>query len=234
VTDLKKLRNISDTVLSNMTVTNELKEKTIDGLNRKRILWTKTVLVPTACAAALVAVVCTGVLSPKGVQAPQTSSGINTMAAVEWQTSTPSQDSTFSPGTQVLESWNVNTTEDAKGYMGGKVLTPSYIPQEYKLKEIIAAGPAADNVIAIMMEFDSNGRSFMITQDKGVTKKVNSGNSKEVDINGVTASVDSTSFNNGETTIYSTTVRWYVNDFMYAVQGSISEEEAIKVAQSLK
>jgi hypothetical protein len=238
MTDLKELKTIADKALSNLNVDEKLKIKTMQGLKRKRAPWIKTALIPAACAGAILIgiVVCTGVLSPGGKQASSAgagsagSTGISTMAA---GTGVTTPDSTFSGG-QVLESWKVQTMEDAKKYWGGSALVPSYIPEGYTLKEIDAAGPTASNAISMIMEFDLNGCSFLITQDKGVTKKMNPENSRKLEINGLEGFVDSTKFDNGETTIYSTTVRWYNGDSMYAVQGSISEEEAIKVAESLK
>lgn len=235
--DLKELKNIADTALSDLTVSEELKKKTLKGLHRKVRPWPKTILMPAACAAALIVVVSSGVFYFGEKQASQTgmgNTGITTLADTDNKSGAVAPNSTFSPGAQVLESWKVETMEDAKKYMGGAVLTPSYIPESSTLKEIIAAGPTTGNAISIMMEFELQGRPFTITQDKGVTKKINPENSKELDINGMQGFVNSTKFDNADTTIYSTTIRWYKDDFMYAVQGSISEEEAIKVAQSLK
>lgn len=237
MTNLKELKDITDTTLRDITVSEELKRKTLQGLHRKGFLGAKIVLAPALCAAALVIAVSAGVFHP-GIKNPSNpdsaSAGISTMAGSNDQANGVREDSTFLPGGQVLKSWNVEAMEDVKKYWEGAALTPSYIPQNYKLKEIIAAGITTSDVISIMMEFESEGRTFSITEDKGVTKKVNSGNGREVDISGVQALVDSVKFDNAGTTIYSTTVRWYKGDFMYAVQGSISEDEAIKVAKLLK
>lgn len=235
--NLNELKNITDTQLSHLAVDEELKTRTLKMLDKKSYLWPKKILIPAACAATLVLVVGTSILSPPWKQAPQNSTGnnaITVLADTGEKSGTNVQDSTFSPEVQVLESWSVETMEDAKKYMDGAVLTPSYLPQNTILKEIIAAGPGPGDVIAIMMEFELEGRTFTITQDKDVAQKMNPGNSKEVDINGAKAFVSSTSFDNNGSTIYSTTVRWYKGSNMYAVQGSISEEEAIKVAKSLE
>jgi len=235
--DLKELKNIVDTNLKDISVSDALKEKTLIRLHKKETSWTRKALVPSACAAALIVAIGANALYQDRNSPPKTissSNRINTMAAADNTNTAQAPDNTFAPEVQVLESWKVETMEDAKKYMDGAVLTPSYVPENSILKEIIAAGPTIGDAISIMMEFELEGRPFTITQDKNVAVKMNPVNSKEVDINGVKAFVNSNKFDNGETTIYSTTVRWYKGNSMYAVQGAISEEEAIKVAQSLK
>src|SRR5690606_23360099 len=118
--------------------------RTLKMKDKKSYLWPRKVLVPAACAAALALVVGTGVLNSPWKQAPNADTGnnvITTLADAGEKSQRNTQDSTFGPGVQVLESWKVETMEDAKKYMYGAVLIPSYLPQNSTLKEIIAAGP---------------------------------------------------------------------------------------------
>lgn len=228
MTNMKDFKSIADTALINLKVNDDLRRKTMKKLNSKRSSWHRMALVPASCAAVLTLVICAVVFyhGGKSIQPDSDNSGITTMMANDGVNTDKTPGNTFTSDVQVLESWNLKTMDEVKEYMDGAALIPSYLPENSKLKEILAAGKKVGDPISIFMEFELNSRPFTISQNKGVTQKIENGDSEQIDINGIKASIDSNEFG--------TTIRWYKNDFMYDIQGSLSKEEAIKVTKSLK
>lgn len=244
MTNGKNIKTMVDSALDDISVSEELKGKTMQGLLMKKRSWIKYAIIPAACACAvLIAVISTTGLPSFNTnqQSPRDmgNTRINTLASsIDTAEKPDSNDSkaegdTFNSGVQVLESWKVDTLEDAKKYMNGTVLIPSYIPEGYSLKEIMAAGPKIGEAINVTMEYESKGRSFFISQDKA-EKRLELVNSSKVDINGTQGYINSTKFEDTDNPIYSTDLKWYIDNTLYMVQGSIPEEEAIKTARSLK
>lgn len=236
MSSLNSFKSDADKIMHNIIVSSELKDKTLRQFRVKRYRWTKLGLVPAAClAVALMLVIAPG--SPlsrfyhntkEGITSPGDSPNIM-MAGPE---NTNSQNSTLPENSgdaiKTNTSQQLNSLDEAKKYLDGAVLIPSYIPEGFKLDTIQAVSSAAGIVENIYLAYTLEDRTFVISMEKNKEWKDFS-LYRDVDINNAAGHIKSYDSDQELTEL-----RWFVDKVLYSVDGSLSEEQAIRVAKSLK
>jgi len=118
--------------------------------------------------------------------------------------------------------------EEAKEYLDGAVLTPSYIPDGFKLDTIKAVGSNSVIVDSIYLAYTFEDRTFVISMEKDREWKDFS-SYMDVDINGVNGHIKSSDSDQELTEL-----RWFKDNVLYSIEGSLSREQAVLIAKSLK
>lgn len=236
MSSLNGFRSDADRILNNITVTSELKEKTLKQFQEKRKGKTSRRLIPAAClAAALILVIAPG--SPLSIfhkvqsNIPNPGETANILMADPNKPNTEA--STLPAGTEVSpapsgNSMLLDNLDEAKKYLDGAVLIPSNIPEGFELHSIQAVSSENGTVENIYLLYTLKDRDFVISMEKGKEWKDFS-EYKDVDINSSTGHIKS--YNPGQEI---SELRWFAGDVLYTVEGSLSEEEAIRIAKSLK
>lgn len=236
MSSLKEFKNDADRIMNNITVSSELRERTLTQLRSKRTNKPVLKLIPAVClAAALILVIAPGspfsVFSkaPDEITNPEDTPSI--MMADPSKTDTQistlpanTEESSIRPNTSIL----LNSLEEAKEYLDGAVLTPSYIPEGFKLDTIQAVSSNAGIVQNIYLAYTSKDMTFVISIEKDREWKDFS-SYRDVDINGITGHIKSYDSDQKLTEL-----RWFVENVLYSVEGSLSEEQAVRIAQSLE
>lgn len=133
-----------------------------------------------------------------------------------------------------MSPWNSGTLEQAREFMGDKLLMPSYIPEGYELTEIRV--PRSEEFVGqgIRLEYSNQRYYVMISQRTDLMDDGGEGY-KSVDINGITGYMRITRPEPGDNISNGyVSLEWKSGDIQYLVQGDVSEEEAIKIAKSLR
>lgn len=128
------------------------------------------------------------------------------------------------------------TVEDAKRYMGEEFIMPEYIPSNFKLSLVQVPTDMNKEGMDILFSYEGDKQFYTLTMRKGATSIDNFVGTKETDINGIKAQVTSGPLmaDNEEVAPSYTQIRWLKNNVLYMIDGQITEEEAVKVARSIK
>ncbi|WP_163192535.1 DUF4367 domain-containing protein [Clostridium thermarum] len=136
-------------------------------------------------------------------------------------------------GTPLYES---GTLEAAKVYMGSKLKLPQYLPANYELNLVQVPADMSKKGMDVMISFEDRDRFFTITMRSGAFSLDGFVGSKVVDINGSSGEMTTGKLMADDIEIAPdyTQLRWISDDVLYILEGQISEEEAVKVARSIK
>jgi hypothetical protein len=128
------------------------------------------------------------------------------------------------------------TIEEAKVYMGEEFRMPQYIPSGFNQSLVQVPTDMSKEGMDIMINYEGDNKFFTLTMRKGATALDNFIGSKEIDINGIKARVTSGALmaESEEIAPIYTQMRWINNNMLFIIEGQIAEEEAVKVARSIK
>lgn len=128
------------------------------------------------------------------------------------------------------------TINEAKAYLGEDFKMPQYIPSGFKQSLVQVPTDMKKEGMDIMISYERGSEFFTIIMRKGATSLDHFIGNKEIDINGAKAQVTSGPLMAGtqEISPFYTQMRWLSNDVLYMIDGQIEEEEAVKVATSIK
>jgi hypothetical protein len=128
------------------------------------------------------------------------------------------------------------TIEEAKGYLGAAFKNPEYIPTGFKQSLVQVPVEMDKEGMDIMFGFEKDNSLFTIILRKGASSLDHFVGTKEADINGVKAQLTSGKLMAGSAEVapHFTQMRWLSDNTLYIIEGQISEEEAVKVAKSIK
>lgn len=125
-------------------------------------------------------------------------------------------------------SISLKDLDEAKQYIGNKLLKPSYIPNNFKFKGIQGVSYDNDRKRSVWIEYVSGDKSFVVSVEEESEWKSFDGYNN-VDINGLTGHMKA--FKDVSSEI--SEVRWFSGKSMYTVEGAITEEDALKVSRTL-
>jgi hypothetical protein len=124
--------------------------------------------------------------------------------------------------------------EEARIYMEGKLLLPEYIPLNFMLEEVFVPTDKDKDNQEVKLSYSNADKSFSIIASKASFEQV-MGVGKSVDINGVSAQlIEKENKPSFAETAQVSKITWSINNILYTIDGNISEEEAIKIAKSMK
>lgn len=120
-------------------------------------------------------------------------------------------------------------TDEAKAWFGQELLLAEYIPDRFELEAIFALGEKASENVRVEFTYSSGTEVFMIIQNKLNETPPFFG--EQIEINGNKGYINSRQLNSE---MEWTQLSWFSDEIYVLLSGEISEEEAIKVAKSLK
>ncbi|WML33692.1 DUF4367 domain-containing protein [Clostridium sp. OS1-26] len=128
-----------------------------------------------------------------------------------------------------LDAPKSTTIADAENFWGGKILTPSYVPEGFELTDISIPKDNSKE-ICVKLNYSFENIYFKIVQNKSTTYTSYVGTS--VDIKGSKAYVSkSKDANNPSLTI--TEIKWITNNIQYTITGNLPESELTKILNSI-
>lgn len=230
---INDFKSIADEVMNDINMSEELKEKTLIRCTKKRQVPISKFLIPAACLLLIFGMMnIFGLLPSKTQLGKEENTQFNIMAGTgEGIVTLPGQ---LDPETGKDKNWLLNTQEEAKKSFGSFFLTPSYITGSFKLDKIHASGTDQPTATKIVLEYFTSDKSFLIIQEKS---ELQNGfvNFKTIDINGTSGYLKpSVSDDDANAEVQDTEVHWFKDGVHYSVMGLITEDEAIKVAISMK
>lgn len=124
--------------------------------------------------------------------------------------------------------------EEARIYMEGKLLLPEYIPLNFMLKEVFVPTDKDKDNQEVKLSYSNADKSFSIIASKASFEQAMVVG-KSVDINGVSAQlIEKENKPSFAETAQVSKITWSINNILYTIDGNIPEEEAIKIAKSMK
>jgi hypothetical protein len=233
MSSLKSFKSEADEIMKYITISEELKEKTLMKIKEEKSRFFRTSLIPAACMVIVLTAVVLWryphlIKSTTNETAKGNSQGVNILTAPNGST-LPAQsgNNTAAPSATVV-SKDIKTLNEAKEFMGIGILEPSYLPEGFDLKGIQGISNDDSKVRNIWLEYTSGDRTFVISVEQN-TKWGSFDGYKTVDIDGREGHLKSFKDNSFE----SAELRWYIDKNFYTIEGAISGEEALRIAQSL-
>jgi Domain of unknown function (DUF4367) len=232
---LKDFKSVADEIMEDITVSDKLKEKTlIKCRERTEKRFIKTALVPTVCFSIVLFLIITRVPSVNLNNSHENpvnngNEGASIMLAPD-STMMQGADSgkEITPEGPVV-SKNIQTFEEAKNYLNVDALEPSYLPNGFKLIEIYGVSNPDNGTRNLWIVYGAQDKSFTICVDGSSQWEIYD-EYMEIEINKIRGYMRSYKDNFNE----NAELRWFVNENLYTVEGAISEEDAVRVARSLK
>ncbi len=230
---MRDFKNIADDIMKDIKVNEELKEKTLSKCLKKKYRPINKLMIAAALFLLIIRITNVSHILPLKNQQNQDDTPENNIMSVDGIESTPENSISNIPSKEE-KNWVIDTLDVAKRDFGNNFSIPTYITQNYKLQEINAWGFDEGEANKIILSYFSGEKSFMITQDKTQIENEYV-NYEKVDINGnvgllsINKSIDSENEYSMNTELY-----WSKNNIYYSIKGLITQEEAIKIAKSMK
>ncbi|MFT4416144.1 DUF4367 domain-containing protein [Fredinandcohnia humi] len=139
-------------------------------------------------------------------------------------------DSNLIAGQKLMKTWELSTEEEVKKKLGENVRIPTYIPQQFDLESIHATGMSESELNKAVFTFMDMELSFLVIIERRGKIHDKPLGFEQVQINNSEGYLKTE--RDVETNI--TELHWYEGEYHYSVNGLLSPEEAIKVAEAFK
>ena len=234
---LKDFKEIADEIMSDISVGDELKRKTLMQCTKRKHFPVGRVLIPAACMLFVIGLLnFSGILPLQRQINKEDNSKINILADTGESTKAlpESANSILALDEAVGNNWTFNTPEEAKASFGSDFLIPAYIPENYELHVITAYGNEKNTAEKVELSYSFGEQTLLITQEKSQLQDGLSEYSS-ITINGIPGYIKSSynTMNSNKDNQY-TELLWYNNGVHYSISGYIDEEKALKVAEAMK
>jgi hypothetical protein len=237
---LENFKSIADEMMCEISVSEDLKRKTLAHCKKKKFTTVTKILIPAACIALMLGCLNhSGVLHLKSHTAKEKSNDYGVLmessdgAATKMAGAPESAQGSTALSGVAANSWTINTTEEARETFGPSYLTPSYIPKGFQLDQIQACGPDEKNVNNITLSFISGEKSFFIMEEKSASQEAYS-DFEKISINDSPGylSTSQTINETGGNDSYSE-LHWFKSEIHYSVSGQLTKEETVSIAKGL-
>lgn len=231
---MRDFKNIADDIMKDIKVDEDLKKKTLEKSLKKNNMPISKVLIPAACFLLIIGTVNIAHILPLKNPKIQTEYSDTNIISSVGETESAPEDSNINILNAEEKSWAIDTFDDAKRNFGNAFLVPTYIPEDYDIEEITASGLEEGNASKIIINYFLESKSFLIIQEK-IQIENELVNYEKVDINGTIGLLkeDILISNKYENTI-NTELYWSRDGIHYSITGLITQEDAIKIARSMK
>lgn len=235
---MEDFKRIADEAMSGITVSEELKRKTLERCIRRKAVPLSKFLVPAACFLLILCVVnFSGILQKNpfidGNESTQPE-GIITAHSSENAENFSLQNDDMTVDLFAEKEREIKTLEEARDSFGDAFLTPSYVPENYKLAYIRASGPDENTADRVVLNYSDGNRSFSVIQEKVSMQQELTG-FKTVDINGIAGYLRALPVDAGENKdVPGAEIHWFKEGVHYSITGSLTEDEAIRIASSME
>lgn len=231
---MRDFKNIADDIMKDIKVDEDLKKKTLEKSLKKNNMPISKVLIPAACFLLIIGIVNIAHILPLKNPKIQTEYSDTNIISSVGETESAPEDSNINILNAEEKSWAIDTFDDAKRNFGNAFLVPTYIPEDYDIEEITASGLEEGNASKIIINYFLESKSFFIIQEK-IQIENELVNYEKVDINGTIGLLKENILisNKYENTI-NTELYWSRDGIHYSITGLITQEDAIKIARSMK
>ncbi|MDV4151315.1 DUF4367 domain-containing protein [Clostridium sp. AL.422] len=225
---MKDFKNIADDIMSDIKVSEDLKKRTLEKYASKKRIYNYKLLIAAASFILILGItnISHNLTLRNQEGQDQTSENNINILSTEGAESIPedSVDNVKNYSEEVKE-WVMENIDEAKNGFGSFFIIPTYIPEGYKLDVVSALGIDQSNVYKITLNYLAENKSFIFIQEKNRTLSEYI-NYEKIDINGSSGLLKIDGMN--------TELNWSNNGIYYSIQGLITEEDAIKIARSMK
>lgn len=232
MTSNKDFKIIADEIMSDIRVTEELKEKVLmRSMKKKKISINRYI----AIAASFILIIGTinlfGMFSMQLLKEKEGNPDVNLLVDSDNNGETlPAQTDNSFIGQK--KRWILKTLLEAKRSFGDSFLSPSYIPEGFQLTKISATGTKKEIATKVVLSFNSDSQSFLVIEEKS-NLQYGFINYKVIEINGTVGHLKPNTLSEDTNNNLDTELHWLKNGIHYSVVGLISDDEAIKVAESM-
>lgn len=237
VSQMKNFRSIANEIMEDINVDKELRKKTLMRCTNKKNIPISKLLIPAACFLLILGMVnISHILLLRNQEGeeknPPNSIMMGTGEGMEILSGDSNANTSIYGST--VKKWFPATLDEAKKDFGGSFLTPDYIPQNYRLEKINASGAEERKASKIILSYFTGEQSFMIIEETTETL-IGFSDFEKIDINGITGLLKpSESIDSENADSLDTELHWFNGEVHYSVAGLITQEEAIKIARSMK
>lgn len=231
---MRDFKNIADDIMKDIKVDENLKRKTLEKSLKKNHIPISKLLMPAACFLLIIGILNIYNILPLKNPKIQTEDSYTNISSSGGETELSPGDSNINILNTEEKSWTIDTFDNAKRNFGNAFLIPTYIPEDYNIEEITASGFEEGNASKIIINYFLENKFFLIIQEK-IQIENEFVNYEKVDINGTIGLLKENILisNKYEDTI-NTELYWSKDGINYSVTGLITQEDAIKIARSMK
>lgn len=224
-----------DRILADLKVSDSLKENTLNAINHPKQKKKFAYGIPaTLIAATFIAIVLTK--PPIGKQfsnyADKGNSTKDTPKILMLAPDSTPKDNNLSSDSTILsnETYSMffSNIDEARLHFYSSLLTPSYIPDKFELSSIQGTGPSEGIIKKVYLLYGLNDKTILITinaddelNDLSLYRKININDS----IGYIQQDVSDKK---------RIKLKWFLDNALYSIEGFASEDEAIKIAESIK
>lgn len=232
---IRDFKNIADDIMKDVKVDEDLKKKTLQKCLKKNYRPINKVLIVAACFLLIIGIAnISHILPLKNQENLDITPENNLMMSVDDTESIPENSGNNILNAEEEKSWVIDTLDNAKGDFESTFIIPTYIPEDYELEKINAYGFEEGKAYKIILNYFSGDKSFMIIQEKGQVEN-KFANYEEFDINGTIGFLNKNISTEGENEdSMNIELHWFKDEVHYLISGLITQEDAIKVARSMK
>lgn len=231
---MRDFKNIADDIMKDIKVDENLKRKTLEKSLKKNHIPISKLLMPAACFLLIIGILNIYNILPLKNPKIQTEDSYTNISSSGGETELSPGDSNINILNTEEKSWTIDTFDNAKRNFGNAFLIPTYIPEDYNIEEITASGFEEGNASKIIINYFLENKFFLIIQEK-IQIENELVNYEKVDINGTIGLLKENILisNKYENTI-NTELYWSRDGIHYSITGLITQEDAIKIARSMK
>lgn len=231
---MRDFKNIANDIMKDIKVDENLKRKTLEKSLKKNHIPISKLLMPAACFLLIIGILNIYNILPLKNPKIQTEDSYTNVSSSGGETELSPGDSNINILNTEEKSWTIDTFDNAKRNFGNAFLIPTYIPEDYNIEEITASGFEEGNASKIIINYFLENKFFLIIQEK-IQIENEFVNYEKVDINGTIGLLKENILisNKYEDTI-NTELYWSKDGINYSVTGLITQEDAIKIARSMK
>lgn len=232
---MRDFKNIADDIMKDIKVDEDLKKKTLNKCLKKKKRPINKVLIVAASFLLIIGIAnISNILPLKNQEDQDITPENNLMMSVDNTESTPESSGNNILNAEEEKSWGIDTLDNAKIDFESTFIIPTYIPQDYELEKINAYGSEEGKAYKIILNYFLEDKSFMIIQEKGQMEN-EFVNYEEIDINGAIGFLNKNiSEDRKNEDSMNIELHWFKNEVHYLINGLITQEDAIKVARSMK
>lgn len=231
MTKLEDFNKAANDIMKDITVSDELRGKTLLKVKRQKSSYIKNTLVPAACIMILIVSLSMwkSALNRANINNKAGNSNIENANILKSSEIITLPEGNAANPSKATISVSINTLAEAKKFLGNMPIEPSYLPKKARLIGIQGVSYNNENRRSVWAQYALGEGTFVISAEQNSQWKSFEGY-EDVDINGASGHVIYFKDNNYE----GTELRWFEGKHMYTVEGGIAREEAVKIAKSLK
>jgi hypothetical protein len=256
VKDLDNFKEIADDILKSVKVSDELKDKTLSKCT-KGTSWQKGLsktVAALAVSAAVIMIIFTSdsFIPPAATTGDKSGSGKSIWSPVTKNDKGISDEPSKSTDEGLLErdniakapvkegayyedrrsSYKLGTKEQAADLLEGAFTEPAYVPLGFMKKSIHLPGYMDDDEGEVVLTYIKGEEVFWIRQKKVSTIDFVTGEGQLDEIDSATRRYTKVLESSSEPEYIR--IIWMYNGIFYTIEGALSQEEAIKVVESIK